>query len=94
LDIIITETLFDEDDPHKRHLGMNRAKFTEFLMRLAKYMYGADKLDEQITYHRHDQEVIKDREYDKHNMEDMRMHVAVGMLETPLALWQTEIQKI
>lgn len=93
VEIVIIETLFDEKDPPANiRKAMNRSQFTEFLIRLAKMMYMSNMDDDTISYHRHDKEPIKDREYDKHNINDMRVHVAVGFLEGAFKRWAENIK--
>ena len=73
---------------------MNRSQFTEVLIRLAKSIYMSNFYEEGITYNRNDTKLIKDREYDKQNMNEMRVHIAVGFLENPFRRWTENVKKI
>jgi len=85
LDILFIESAYDgKDQEHGR--ALNRAQFTEFFLRLAKYLFA-------YSDHHPKRGQLVDRPYDKNNFNDIRVNTALTFMDKPLKRWQENIEK-
>lgn len=80
-DIIFIEAVFDknEENVHATQRGLSRAGFTEFILRTSKYLFS------QTDRNTHGE--LVDRPYDKDNLTDVRVFLALGLMENSFKRW-------